>query len=153
MATPPTVTGFISFIQNVMQIKATYLPTNAPVIQEAFDVAMAVVNQFLALVPVGTSGQSIYSLAVYNLAGDNLINFAPDQEGFTYFKELRESFGINSFRAGVIQTGGDEGTQAAIIPPEWTQMLTMADLQYIKTPYGRQYMAFAQRFGTLWGMS
>ena len=153
MALPPTIGGFISFIQNVMGIKPQYLPPGAPVIQAAFDVAMAVVNPSFALVPVGTAGDSIYSLAVYNLAGDNLINFAPDQEGFTYFQDLRTSFGCNSFRAGVVQTGGDEGTQAAIIPPEWAQMLTMADLQYIKTPYGRQYMSFAQRFGTLWGSS
>ena len=30
---------------------------------------------------------------------------------------------------------------------------TLANLQNLKTPYGRQYLAWAQAYGPLWGLS
>ncbi len=70
----PTIAGFLTFIAQVMGITPNYLPTNAPVITTAFNVAMAIVNPVLCQID-----PSIYALSVYNLAGDNLINYAPDQ--------------------------------------------------------------------------
>jgi len=145
---PPTLAGFIAFIQNVMGISSIYLPTTSPVIQMALTIALDIVN-----VQLQTASPDIYTLAVYNLAGDNLINFAPDQAGQTYFQDLRTSFHISDFVAGVVQSSGDEGTSTSLTVPEALSHLTLSDLQNLKTPYGRQYLAFAQRYGQLWGLT
>ena len=84
----PTKAAFLAFIRNEMGISNVVLPDSAPVIGMALAVALAVVIPALRAVPIPqvdaagvslTSGcQTIYDLAVYNLAGDNLINYAPD---------------------------------------------------------------------------
>jgi hypothetical protein len=145
----PTLTGFQSFITNVMQIPSGALPLSAPVVGYAFNVALIRVN--LDLNFAGT-----YTLAVYNLAGSLLLNFAPDQPNSTYFADLRGENGYNltAFVAGVVAASGDEGTSTSILTPEFFRSLTMDDLQRLKDPYGRQYLAFAQEAGpTIWGLS
>lgn len=153
----PTLAGFISFIQSVMLIPTVALPLNAPVIAAAFNVAMATANPNLAVCGSPASLQingvnpalqpTPYAYAVYNLAADRLINFAPDQEGSNYFAELRKKCNINSFVGGVIQAAGDEGTNQAMVVPEAMRYFTMRDLQTLKTPYGQTYMQFAQSAG------
>ena len=142
----PTLAGFQLFITTVMDINATVLPPTTPVIQVAYDVALEVVNVALA-------ATGIYDLAVYNLAGDNLLNYAPDQPGQTYFKEVRKSLNLAGFVPGVVSSSSDEGSSTSLLNPEFMKGLTMSDLQNLKTPYGRTYLGFAQRYGTLWGMS
>jgi hypothetical protein len=145
----PTLTGFLAFISGVMGINPLYLPTDAPVIGYAFQVALALVNQSLCCVP-----GNIYALAVYNLAGSQVINFAPDQPGRTYFADLRKTLGISTFTAGVVSSTSDQGTSTALLNPEFMKGLTMQNLQNMKDPYGRQYIAFAQDYGpTVWGLS
>jgi hypothetical protein len=130
-----------------MQIPVAALPVNSPNPGYAYNVAESLVNPALNLVPI------IYTLAVYNLAGDNLINYCPDQPGQTFFTAARASYGCNSFVPGVIGASADEGTSESIITPDFMKTLLMANLQQLKTPYGRQYMAFAQSAGTLWGIT
>lgn len=150
----PTVTGFISFIRTVMGINTTVLPDNAPVIAIAYAVAVDLVNIALTCVPSSsTTTPSIYALAVYNLAADNLVNYAPDQNGQTFFTDLRKSLNLSGFVGGVIQSTNDNGTGQSMVVPDAMKAFTMANLQQLKTPWGRQYMAFAQSYGTLWGMS
>lgn len=223
----PTIAGFITFIQQVMGITSNYLPTTAPVITAAFNVAMSIVDPLLCQID-----PSIYQLAVYNLAGDNLIRFAPDQtatitditwttgtatattsaaNGFAtgdiillsanaplaynsqpgpaqsllgtpivvtspttftyaiannpgaftqggmaseiYFQALRKSWNISGFVPGVISASSDESTSESLVVPEAFKNLMLSDLQNLKTPYGRQYLEFAQMTGTLWGVS
>lgn len=146
--TTPTLPGFIAFIRGNMGIEPVNLPDNAPVIPMAFAVALEIVNQQLA-----QASSLIYELAVYNLGGDNVINFAADAPGKTYFAKLRKSFGIASFVGGVISSSADETTSQTIATPDALKKLTLADLQNMKTPWGRQYLAFAQRVGTLWGLT
>jgi hypothetical protein len=230
-----TLAGFISFIQLNMQIPASALPTNSPVIPMALAIAQDIVNPALcAIGNVSTSyaGPSIYDLAVYNLAGDNLINFATDQSvaiagiawasstatattavahGFNtgdpilitgnaplaynsqpgpnnasvaaqivvtsstafsypvaanpgsfvsggqaseiFFANARRQFGINSFVAGVISSSADVSTSESLLVPDQMKTLTLSNLQNLKTPWGRQYLAFAMQYGSLWGMS
>jgi hypothetical protein len=80
-----TLDGFISFIQNEMQIPASALPTSSPSILMALALSEAIVNPALCVIgpgqgnSLGYTGSTIYDLAVYNLAADNLINFANDQ--------------------------------------------------------------------------
>ncbi len=167
MAAPtPTLAGFISFIRNVMAIGTGVLPDDSPVIPMALSVALAIVNPALNCVGYapgvpGTNPVSIYTLAVYNLAGDNVINYAQDvgspppvyQDGLPYFEYLRKKFNTNAFVSGVIQSAGDESTNESMVIQEAAKNFTMANLQQLKTPWGRQYLAFAQSYGSLVGIS
>jgi hypothetical protein len=152
----PTIAGFTDFIYGVMGIDPLVLPSNSPVIAMAFSVATAIVNPALAVVAstVNVAPQiDLYSLAVYNLAADNLINYAQDQPGRTYFSDLRASLKINNFAAGVVASASDSGTSDSLATPDSLKNLTLSNLQNLKTPWGRQYLAFAQSFGSLWGVS
>ena len=166
MAPPPspTLAGFLSFIRTVMGITSKNLPDNSPVIPMAFAVALAIVNPALqavcipdvdaAGVSLNSGGLTIYTLAVYNLAGDNLINYAPDQAGSTYFCDAREKFNTMGFSPGVISASSDEGTSQSLVVQEAAKNFTLANLQQLKTPYGRQYLALAQSYGpNVWGIS
>jgi hypothetical protein len=90
---------------------------------------------------------------VYNLGGDMLINWTPDQPGQVYFANLRTSFGTNNWAPGVVTSTSDGGTSTSLTNPEFMKEFTMANLQNLKTPYGRQYLAWAQSTGSIWGMS
>lgn len=70
-----------------------------------------------------------------------------------YFYRARAAFGINRVSVGVVTSAGDQGTSTGLLNPEFMQNLTLADLQYLKTPYGQAYVSIAQRFGRLWGLT
>lgn len=154
----PSLAGFLLFIRNIMGISTAQLPDDAPSIPVAYEVSLAVVNQFLRLVP------PMYSFAVYNLAGDNLINWAqdpagaPDVPGSTppakYFANARNVYKIFGFIGGVIQEAHDDNTGQSMAVPDSLKNLTIANLQMLKTPWGRYYMGIAQSFGpNVWGIS
>ena len=107
---------------NVMGIQPTTLPPTAPVVETAFDIAVDIVNLQLSV-----ASPDIYTLAVYNLAGSNIINYAQDlvydnqsaaPPGSTllpdgtvrylndlpYFAYLRRSWNILGFAGGVVQS-------------------------------------------------
>lgn len=164
MATGPTLTGYLAFLRDVAGIPVPALPDNAPVIPISLSVSLGIVNmqlQCVGYVPTAilaqaglpTNGPTIYDLACYNLATDRLINFAPDQSGSTFFADLRSSFSINTFVAGVIASTFDQGTGQTMVVPDAMKGLTLSDLQRLKTPYGRQYLEFAQAAGDLWGIT
>lgn len=131
-----------------MGITIADLPDADPVIEVAYDVAIAIVNRAL-----NRASPLIYTLAVYNLGGDNIINFAQDQSGSRYFTDLRDDFKLLSFVPGVVTSTGDQGTSTSLLNPDFMKEFTMANLQNLKTPYGRQYLDFAQDYGTIWGLS
>ena len=157
----PTLAGFIIFIQNVMGIASVVLPVDSPSIVYAFNVALMTVNPQIACAGyppcpmVPGNAWSWYALAVYNLAGDRLVNYAPDQSGQTYFANLRsnQGFNLNNFVAGVVTNTGDNGTNAGLTTPTQFQAMTVADLQNLKTPWGREYLGIAQSVGTLVGLT
>jgi len=149
----PTLAGFVWFIQTVMMIGENYLPIDSPVIQFAYDVAIAIVNPQFQSVPSPSTSPSVYAQMVYNLAGDTLINIAPDQPAQTFFENLRTKFNCLGFVGGVIQSSGDESTSESMVVPEQIKMFTVANLNNLKTPYGRTYIGYAQSVGTLWGLS
>lgn len=72
---------------------------------------------------------------------------------FTYFSSLRASWQINQFVPGVIASTGDEGTNTSFKNPEVMDRLKFSDLSYIKSPFGRKYLAIADRIGSPFGMS
>ena len=161
----PTLAGFQAFLQNFVGIPLTALPLNSAVTPVAFQIALDLVNSAILY-----SGFPLeYQLAVYNLATSNVINYAPDitnvyypsppadpdgtGNNLGYFSYLRWSFDINDFVGGVINSSSDNGTSESLSVPDSLANLSLADLQYLKDPYGRRYLAFAQKFGAAWGLS
>lgn len=158
----PTLAGFVAFIANVMGISTTVLPAGSPVIAAAYYIALEKVNPTLLVVPCSSpSYPTIYALAVYNLAGALLVEYAPDipdapnvtGSKLPFFANLRQNFNINGFVGGVVQSSADETTSETLVVPEQMKNLTFSDLQMLKTPWGRTYLGFAQAVGTNWGIS
>ena len=163
----PTVAGFLSFVRTIMGIGTDVLPDDSPVIPIAFSVALNIVNPALCGVCIDATalgGVQVdqYTLAVYNLAGDNLLNYAqdatdaPDVEGSDppapYFKNLRKVWNMTGFTPGVVQSTNDESTGVSYVVQEAAKNFTLGNLQNLKTPYGRAYLAIAQDYGEIWGI-
>jgi len=133
-------------------IQGVYAPnentTYALAIQMSFQVALETVNTAIA-----QASCQIYALAVYNLAADRLLNYANDLPGQSYFTNLRKDWNLTAPVVGVASSGSDAGTSSSWLNPKQLETLTLSDLQTLKTPYGRQYLGFAQAYGTLWGLT
>lgn len=168
--TLPTLAGFQWFLANVAAIDTINLPPAAPVVAFSFNIALGIVNPQLALVGIPNTTPSSYvrtqfDLAVFNLATDIVINYAidpPDAQPFTkrpdgtpvtYFDHLRYKWGVGNFQSGVVASVSDVSTSTSLEIIEAAKTFTLSNLQNLKTPYGRQYMAIAQRYGTLWGLT
>lgn len=153
----PTLAGFVLFIRNQMGIDASILPDASPTIPFAYKVSKAIVNCDLAIVP------PIYELAVYNLGGSNIVNFAQDlpdaptvdgsDPPLPFFEYMRTKWNIGSFVAGVVSASSDVSTSQTLVVQKAAEDFTLADLTYLKDPWGRQYLAFAQRYGSLVGLT
>lgn len=90
----------------------------------------------------------------YLLTADPGTETVPGTYTSTYFAGLRGQYGIDNVSTGVVSETHDESTGSSFVVPEQFKDLTIGDLQNLKTPYGRAYMAFAQKYGqTLWGLS
>lgn len=140
--------GFLAFVRTTAGIDATALPDASPAITDAYTYATEVTNLFIECV-----SQAIYDLAVYNLGTDYLLNWAPDSPPSTYFTDARAAMGLNSFVAGVVSSSSDESTSEALMVPDVFKNISLSDLQNLRTPFGRQYLAIAMKFGTLWGIT
>jgi hypothetical protein len=144
----PTLTGFLSFIRNAAGIPQAALPDDDVQITYAFNIAVD-----LTLTELAQASPTIYTLAVYNLGVSNLINWAADQQGQTYFATLRKTWNITGFVGGVIASSADQATSESLVSPDFLKGLTMANLQQMKDPFGRQWLAYQQSYGTIWGIS
>ena len=144
----PTLTGYVSFIRNIMQINTTLLPDGSPVIEFSYNLAINICTDLLTQIPQ-IPGQFLYITAVYNLAGDTLLTYAVDQPNQNFFTQAKQKYQLTSFVSGVVSFAGDEGTQSTLTVPEALKGLTIGNLQNLKTPYGRTYLQIAQDFGSL----
>ncbi len=144
----PTQAGFTAWIRSDMQISTSVLPDNAVWITYAYNISLEINDPCYALV-----SPLIYMLMVYNLGGDNLVNYAQDTPPSTFFTNLRATMKIGNFVAGVITSASDNGTSESIEAPDFMKQFTLANLQNLKTPWGRTYLQFAQRSGTIWGLT
>ncbi len=155
--TKPNITDYLVFIRSVMGINTTVLSDASLSIPFSLAVAQEIVTLDLAQI-----SPMMFSLATYNLAGDRLLNYAQDLPGAAnvpgstppapFFAAARQSYGINSFVAGIIQEAHDESTGESMKINE-AQQLTLMDLQNLKTPYGRAYLQLVQNLGSLWGLN
>lgn len=134
-----------------MGINVTYLPASSPFISYAF-------NRALNLVISVASGGFDYTWAVYNCAGHLQIYITPDQVvngvSYNYFTNLRSSFDLMLPSFGVTSSSSDSGTSVSNAVPEALQQLTIEDLGFMRTSWGRTYLAYAQDYGpTVWGLT
>jgi hypothetical protein len=162
--TDPTQAGFLDFVRS-QGVGTDVLPDNSPWIPASYNLAVNLVNVLLNQIPNADPTQaSLYTLAVYNLGMDRLVNIAQDPMPIVpvpgtnppvgYWTNTRKEFKINSFTSGIINATSDEGTSVSLTVPDWAKNLTMLDLQVVKTPWGQAYMAIAQQWGpTDWGLS
>lgn len=160
----PTLGGFQQFLTSAVGVPVNALPTDSPVPGWAYDFALDFVNCGLQGVPSQSGSWTLYAIAVYNLAADTLINWMQDtvppvatipgtEPPVGYWTYLRQTFGMNNFVAGVVQSTNDQGTGASYMVPKTFEGYTIGNLQNLKTPYGRQYLAIASSWGTLWGLT
>jgi len=119
----------------------------SPWLNYAFDQAMALV---LCAPRLGVS----YTLAVYNCAGHIQIRITPDQIGRVFFQENRATFDLLKMSVGVVQSTGNGDTSTTIAVPDALKQLILTDLGFIKTPWGREYLSYAQDYGpSVWGLT
>jgi hypothetical protein len=169
----PTLASFINFVRNIVGISTSVLPDASPYFGWAFAVALSIVNPALRCNPIpetdstgavlNTGGFSSYSQAVLNLAADNLFNYAQDstspaapiyKDNLPYFAYFRKLWNVNGFVSGVISASADETTNQSLVVQEAAKAFTLGNLQNLKTPYGRAYLAAAQDYGPeTWGMN
>jgi hypothetical protein len=149
-ATPtiPNEPDYIIWIRQIMGINSSVLPDYSPYVDYSYMMSMETVNLYLDM-----ASPLLYTQAVYNLGGDILCNIAQDVPPSTYWSDLRQSLGMNNFIPGLINATNDEDTSAALLTPLGLQNLTLADLQNLKTPWGRVYMGIAQNVGSMWGLT
>jgi hypothetical protein len=150
--TIPNLADFTMFAIGQLGATSAQLPPTSPYLGYAFNVA-----QQLVYAPLQQASPLIFTLATYNLALDTLVNFCPDQPNQTFFKNLRGpkpgGFALFNFVPGVVTAAADVSTSDSLVVPDFMKNLTLANLQNLKTPWGLQYLALVQSYGTLWGIS
>jgi hypothetical protein len=159
-ATPtnPNLADFVVFLNTSVQIPVVALPVNSPWPGYAFTQAMALVPCYAGVPGI------MYSLAVYNCATALLFLITPDQVGQTYFTSARSNaapqggqpggFALIQPSAGLVASTSDETTSTTLANPDWVKGLTIGQLQFAKTPWGREYLSFIQSYGpTIWGLT
>jgi len=146
----PNLPDYILFVQDVMAISPLFLPADSPFLGYAF-------NRALGLVISMPCGGIDYTLAVYNCAGHIQIVTTPDRAGRTQeagsFTVMRQQFGLLKPSYGVVSSTYDNGTSTSLAVPDALAQLTIGDLGFMLTPWGRDYLSYAQDFGGIWGLS
>ena len=103
-----------------------------------------------------TLGVGAYLLdGYYNITSEAMTVSTPIiyQNDLPYFAYWRAQWNINKFTAGVVESTSDESTSVGLHVPEFMDNLPMSALSYLKTPFGRAYLDYAQRIGGAFGMS
>ena len=153
----PNLTDFLEFLSTSVQIPVTALPAGSPWPGYAFSQAMALTPclgggySYPFNPPTSGGGGILYTLAVYNCATHLLFMIAPDQTGQNYFKNLRSNsstgFGLVVPSTGLIISTSDNGTSATNVAPKWADGMTVGQLGFFRTPYGREYLSYIQSSG------
>lgn len=146
--TTPNVTDLYTFLTTVAGVPVSALPANSPYIAWALSFSEEMTLQVLRAV-----GQDFYCFAVYLLATSFLINWCPDQPGQTFFTDTRKSLDIAGFTGGTVQSASDQGTSAGLDAPDFIKGLTPGQLQALRDPFGRQWLAMMADNGPIWGIS
>lgn len=143
----PNIVDFLTFLNTTVQIPSAALPASSPWPQYALSEALT----YFDPCAVGPGPGANYSVAVYNCATHILLTITPDVSGQTYFATVRGNpptgFGLIQPSTGLVAATYDQGTGATLAQPEWAPRLTVDQLDFFKTPYGRRYLAWQQAYG------
>ena len=138
----PNLTDYQSFLV-AQGFNNTVLPADSDEIQWSLNRALSVV-----MTSMQQSGQAPeYTIAVYNCAAHHLVMMAQDVAGLAFFSDLRARRNALGFVPGVTGASGDQGTSTTLVVPEQFKGLRFADLEYIKTVWGINYLSYAQKYG------
>ena len=138
--TYPNLPDFVTFCQ-AQGVTTAILPANSDYYTWAFNYA----DDIVVTVPQVPYG--LYVIAVYNLGLHHLLTIAQDQVGQTFFTSARTQFSLMSFVVGGVASSSDEATSQTLVVPEFMKNLTYSDIDVQKTPWGRQYLGYAQSYG------
>lgn len=144
----PTLDAYLDFLRTAVGIPVSALPDDSPWIATTYNASLELVYSDLAFL-----APTLYSIAVYNLATAFLVDWASDVPPSTYFADARIKFGTGNFIPGLIINTGDESDNVAIMIPDSLKQLSLANLQQLKTPWGRAYLGIVQMIGNIWGLS
>jgi hypothetical protein len=148
----PTYEGFVAWVGALMAVPQESIPGEAT-LRAAYAEAVNLTYLGLATIPSYPGGPTIYAIAVYNLGGAILLEIARDAEGQTFWEDLRNKYGMNSFSYGLITSAADQGTSQGSMIPDQLQGMTLMDLQLLKSPWGRRYLMIAGQWGAIWGIT
>lgn len=137
----PNIVDFEWFLSNSVQIPPAALPASSPWPQYAL-------TQALHLTPCGPGG-IMYTLVVYNCATHILFTITPDVAGQNFFSTARskEGFSLVNPIVGVVAATTDESTTTTLSSPDWTKRITVSQLNFMRTPWGREYLGWIQSAG------
>lgn len=144
----PTFAGFLSFVRNQAGFGQAALPDDSVYLTWCYEIAIETVNRTLQWV-----APTVYALAVYNLGTSYLVNFAEDTPPDTTFSMLRKKLDIDGPALGSVTSTSDEGTSVSVQAPDFFSQLSLEELQQLKDPFGRRYLALAQKAGSVWGLN
>jgi hypothetical protein len=148
----PTFDGFKAWVQAVMGVPNVSLPDDTT-LQIAYDQAINLAYLGFQSIPSQSTSLTIYAQAVYNLGGAMLVEFAVDNPNSSYWQDLRNRMGIYNFTGGLTNSAYDQGTGEGMYILPIFSGLTLGNLQLLKTPWGRAYLALAGQWGTIWGLT
>jgi hypothetical protein len=66
---------------------------------------------------------------------------------------LRQQYGLPTVAIGITTSASDQGTSTSLQVPEFVNKMLMDDLMLKQTPWGQRYLAYADSWGTVWGIS
>lgn len=139
--------AYLQFLRGSVGVPVDALPDDSVFITLSYEIG-------IALTPCGfaCASSTLYELMVYSCASSFLLNNTPDQPAQTYFSDLREKYGLLDSFNGIITAAGDQGTNAAAVVPDWVKRATLQELQWMKDPFGRQFLGFLQMAGSNWAL-
>lgn len=138
--TKPNLPDFILFCRN-QGVTTAALPDDSPYFLWSLNWSEEVALYVPQIANI------IYVLAVYNLGMHRLVKTAQDTPPSTFFKDLREKFHMFAFVAGPVASSADQGTSESLVVPDFMKGLTFSALDLMKTPWGLDYLDYAQQWG------
>ncbi len=136
----PNLTDFTTYAQN-QGVVASYTESTSEYFEWAFNWAMSDAMTCPNMPAIQ------YVLAVYNLGVNQFIRLAQDGGQGTFYATQRASYGVLQFKPGVVMASGDQGTSQTLVVPDWYKGIPMVAQEQLKTPWGREYIAYAQMYG------
>ena len=140
MSDTPNLTDFTTYCQD-QGIVAPYTVSTDPTFAAAYDLAIDIG------MTCGNMPGTLYTRAVYSLGADRFIRIAQDPSGDTFYTTQRQTYAIFEFRPGVVMASGQGPTSQTLVVPDWYRELSLSNQELLKTPWGRQYMGYAQMYG------